>query len=323
MKSIGYQQTKTYLALSAAMVFWGLSFVATKIALEGFPTFTLIFGRFALASCLFGGILAYRGLPSFTSREHLRVFLIALFDPGLYFIFETVGLQHTTAPKAALIIATTPVAVIILAAFLLSERPSPVNLIGIGLSLVGITVLVAGDPQFNRRLGGPIIGDLLIFGAVLSAALYIVHARNLARNRSPLEITSVQALYGAIFYAPAFFWELPSMDWSAVSGHSLGAFIYLTLFATIAAFLCYNYALAKVPASRAAVFINGIPVVTAAASWLLLGEKLTLIQAGGGVLVLFAVFISNFPTLWKARKNWMGFLLNSRTRGVRDRSILS
>ncbi|HUT72420.1 MAG TPA: EamA family transporter [Desulfatiglandales bacterium] len=323
MKLIRYQQTKTYLALCAAMVFWGLSFVATKIALEGFSTFTLIFGRFALASCLFAGILAYRGFPSFNRREHGRVFLVALFDPGLYFIFETVGLQHTTAPKAALIIATIPVAVTILAAFLLRERPSPIHLLGVGLSLAGIAVLVAGDPQLNWKLGGPIIGDLLIFGAVISAALYIVNARNLGRNRSALEITSVQVIYGAIFYTPAFFWELPLMDWSEVSGHSVGAFIYLTLFATIGAFLCYNYALAKVPASRAAVFINGIPVVTAAASWLLLGEKLTLIQAGGGVLVLFAVFVTNFPTLWGAPKNWVGLLLNSRARGVRDSSILS
>jgi drug/metabolite transporter (DMT)-like permease len=295
MKLMRYPQTKPYLALSAAMVFWGLSFVATKIALEVFSTFTLIFGRFALASCLFTGILAYRGLPSFSRREHIRVFLMALFDPGLYFIFETIGLQHTTAPKAALIIATIPVAVTVLAAFLLRERPSLANLLGIGLSLAGITVLVAADPQLNWRFGGPILGDLLIFGAVLSATFYIVNARTLARNRSPLQITSVQAFYGAIFYAPAFFWELPSMNWSAVSGLSVGALTYLTLFATIGAFLCYNYALATVSASRAAVFINGIPVVTAAASWLLLGEKLSLIQAGGGLLVLFAVFITNFP----------------------------
>jgi drug/metabolite transporter (DMT)-like permease len=313
MKSIQYQQTKTYLALSAAMVFWGLSFVATKIALEGFSTFTLIFGRFALASCLFAGISAYRGLTSFSRREHIRVFLIALFNPGLYFIFETVGLQHTTAPKAALIIATIPVAVTVLAAFLLSERPSPVNLLGIGLSLAGITVLIASDPQLNRRLGGPILGDLLMFGAVLSATLYIVNARDVARNRSPLEITSVQTLYGAIFYAPAFFWELPSMNWSAVSGHSVGALIYLTLFATIGAFLCYNYALATVPASRAAIFINGIPVVTAAASWLLLGEKLTLTQAGGGLLVLCAVFLTNLPGWWAPHGNQANLSVDSET----------
>jgi len=253
----------------------------------------------------------------------MRVFLIALFEPGLYFVFETLGLQHTTAPKAALIIATTPAAVTVLGAFLLSERPSLENLLGIGLSLVGITVLVAGDPQLNWRFGGPVLGDLLIFGAVLSATLYIVNARDLARNRSPLEITSLQVLYGAVFYTPAFFWELPSMNWSAVSGHSVGALIYLTLFATIGAFFCYNYALATVPASRAAVFINGIPVVTAAASWPLLGEKLTLIQAGGGLLVLFSVFITNFPPLRKTPKILLGFLLNSRARGVRDSGILS
>jgi len=64
------------------------------------------------------------------------------------------------------------------------------------------------------------------------------------------------------------------------------ALLYLTIFATIGAFLCYNYALTKIPAFRAAVFINGIPVVTALGAWILLGESLTVVQAAGGVLVI-------------------------------------
>lgn len=85
------------------------------------------------------------------------------------------------------------------------------------------------------------------------------------------------------------------MQWSSVSGRSIGALVYLTLFATVSAFLCYNFALSRIPASRAAVFINGIPVVTTLGAWMLLGEKLTMIQAAGGSIVLFAVFLTNLP----------------------------
>jgi len=277
------------------MVFWGLSFVATKIALESLPTFTLVFARFGLGSCLFLALMVRYGLPRFTLRTHAKLLLTATFEPGLYFIFETIGLQHTTAPKAALIIALTPIVVLFLAFLFLGERNSPRSLFGVFMSLLGISVLVGGDPQFRWTLRGHLLGDLLIFGAVISAALYIVCARDLGRTHSAREITSMQTLYGALFYLAPFLLELPEIQWSAVSGRSLGALAYLTVFATFGAFLCYNYGLTKVPAARASVFINGIPVVTALGAWLLLGEKLTIFQATGGLLVLLGVYLANLP----------------------------
>lgn len=296
----------TYLALSGAVFFWGLSFVATKIALESFSTFTLIFVRLALAACLLLLLMKHFGLPSFSRKEHFKVFLTALFEPGLYFIFETVGLQHTSAPKAALIIATIPLAVTAFAAMFLRERTSMAGLAGIGISLVGIAVLVVGDPQFSWDLRGSLMGDLLMFGAVISAAVYIVCARDLGQRHSALQITGMQIIYGAIFYAPAFLWELPDVNWSAFSGRSLIALIYLTLFATVAAFLCYNYALTQISASRASLFINCIPLVTAVAAWILLGEKLTLMQVSGGVLVLVAVCLTNLSAFRSQSRRKLG-----------------
>ena len=88
------------------MVLWGFSLVAVKIALQNFPPFTLLFARYSLASGLFFLLLIRHGLPSFTKREKGRVLLIALLDPGLFYVFVTIGLQHTTATKASLILAT-------------------------------------------------------------------------------------------------------------------------------------------------------------------------------------------------------------------------
>ncbi|MGD8388679.1 MAG: EamA family transporter [Desulfobacteraceae bacterium] len=283
-----------YSALSAAVVFWGLSFVATKVALETIPTFTLIFFRFSIAGCLFLVVSAARGgLPKLSRRAHLKLFVMALFEPGLYFVFETIGLQYTTAPKASLIIATVPVAVLIFARLLIGERIRVMSLLGILASLVGIGVLIAGDPQFRWALGGHLTGDLLIIGAVITAALYMVGARDLGREYSAWTITCFQIFYGALFYAPMFFVESSGLDWGDVTVSSILAAIYLTVFATVAAFLCYNFGLTRIQASRAAVFINGIPVVTALAAWVVLGERLTALQAFGGALVLFGVWLTN------------------------------
>jgi drug/metabolite transporter (DMT)-like permease len=283
-----------YAALTAAVLFWGVSFVATKVALESITTFTLIFVRFGLAGLVFLGVSVARGgLPRLPFRAHGKLFLMALFEPGLYFYFETVGLQHTTAPKAALIIATVPVAVLVFARVLIGERIRMVSLLGITMSLAGIGVLITGDPGFRWALGDHLLGDLLIIGAVITAALYMVGARDLGREYSAWAITCFQILYGALFYAPMFLVEMSVLKWSEVGIPSMIAAGYLTVFATVAAFLCYNYGLTRIEASRAAVFINGIPVVTAAAAWVILGERLTAAQAAGGAMVLLGVWLTN------------------------------
>lgn len=196
------QHIQTYIALNATVVFWGLSFVATKVALESLTPFTLIFARFSAAACLFLIVMARHGFPRFNGQDHVKMFFLAVFEPGLYFLFETIGLQHTTAPKTALIIATIPVVVTVCAALFLHEHPRFSSLLGIALSVAGIAVLVMGDPEFSLSMDSSLFGDLLILGAVISAALYIVMARNLGKNHSALEITGMQIIYGALFTFP-------------------------------------------------------------------------------------------------------------------------
>ena len=139
------EKLKTYSALIATVIFWGLSFVATKVALESIPTFTIIFARFTLASLFFAVMAVHKGFPSFTPRDHVKIFLTALFEPGLYFMFETLGLLHTSAPKASLIIATVPITVMILSALILKEKTGRLGITGVFLSLAGIVVLITGD----------------------------------------------------------------------------------------------------------------------------------------------------------------------------------
>ena len=284
---------KVFLALSATVIFWGLSFVATKVALETIPPFTLIFFRFSIASLILLAFLLRLGFPKLTCKEHGLLFMTAVFEPGLYFIFETLGLKYTSASKASLIIGTIPLTVIFFSFLILKERTRIASLLGIALSFVGIGILVIGDPKFSWDLKGSFLGDILIFGAVLSATFYIIIVRNLGKNHAALGITFFQFFYGTLLYLPAFLMEIPSVQINDISRFSLGALIYLTFFATIGAFFCYNFALTKISASQSSVFINCIPVVTAIGAWFIIGESLTRIQLCGGSLVLISVLMTN------------------------------
>ncbi len=283
----------TYAALIVTMLFWGLSFIGTKIALSSFTPFVSIFLRFSLASVFFLIVLFRNGLPRLSSEQHRKLLLTALFQPGLYFAFETIGLTHTTASNASIILALVPIAVLVLAHFILEEEISTRNLLGIILSVIGIIILVLGGVGGKLSFEGSLLGDLLILGAVFSAAIYMVLARDLGKTLSSMQITGFQVLYGTIIFAPFFLYNLPEVKWAEASLESYAALAFLALFCTITAFLAYNFALTKIEASRASVFINGIPVVTAVGAWFILGEKLTWVQIAGGALVLLAVFITS------------------------------
>ncbi len=283
----------TYLALATAAFFWGLSFVATKIALQSFSPFCLIFFRFFSAALFFVVLLWHTGFPSLTKKTFRSLLVLALMEPGLYFLFETFGLQYTSATKTSLIIATIPVVVLVLSSFFLKERLRPINMLGIAVSLAGVALLVfGGRPQIGLK--GMMFGDMLIFGAVIAASVYMILTRKLGESLSSLQITGMQIIFGALLFLPLFLWDLPHLDWQSVTKNSLMALIVLTIFATIGAFLCYNFALTRIPAAQAAVCINGIPLVTACGAWVLLGETLTSMQFFGGALVLVAVFLANY-----------------------------
>ena len=213
-------------------------------------------------------------------------------QPGLYFTFETLGLQYTSATKTSLIIATIPVVVLLLSSIFLKEHIRRINTIGITLSLAGVTLLVFGG-HGSTNMHGMLIGDLMILGAVFSASIYMIMTRRLGQSISPVQITGIQIIFGAILFFPTFLWDLPKLHWSDIRMDSIIAVIGLTVFATIGAFLCYNYALTKIPAARAAVCINGIPLVTAFGAWILLGETLSMLQFAGGGIVLTSVFLAN------------------------------
>jgi drug/metabolite transporter (DMT)-like permease len=162
------------------------------------------------------------------------------------------------------------------------------------LSIIGVALRIVGDTQFQWSFKGSMIGDLLILGAVLSMAIYTVTLKDITNTRSPLDITGMLMCYGALFFTPPFLRELPRIQWNTIQARSLIALACLALFATIGAFLSFNYALSKLSASRTAIFLNCVPVVTALGAWGLLGERLSLLQFVGGGLVLVSVYLTNF-----------------------------
>ncbi len=267
-----------YLALCAAVLFWGLSFPATKLALEGLSPFVLLLIRFAVAAALLWPVVLRGVRPRLPLGLHLRVLGVSVLFPGCYFACETLGLTLTTATNAALIDATIPLVVLGLSALLLRERQNPARVGAVLASLTGAGLVVGGGASPANA------GDALMLGAVVSAALYMLAGASLTRRVPPLTFTALQMLYGTLFFLPL---GAPRLEELALApAPSLLAALALALFATVGGFAAYNHALSRLSASTAAVFINAVPVVAGIGAHLTLGERLGPFQLLGALLVL-------------------------------------
>ncbi|WP_243438553.1 DMT family transporter [Fundidesulfovibrio soli] len=276
-----------YAALAASVLFWGLSFTATKIALEGLSPSSILFLRFGLACLLLLPPAFASGSLRLPLRVHLQVLAVSVVFPGCYFALETWALRLTTATNASLIAAAIPMMVLALSSVVERRSPSLRSMAGVAASLAGVAMLVGVG-------GGPVnTGDALMLGAVASASVYMVATGRLSASVAPLGFTALQMAWGAIFFLPMFLTNPPSPD--AVPLASLLAVGALGLFATVGAFLAYNYALSRVEAPTASLCINAVPVVAVFGAHLALGESVSMGQALGGAVILASVYASSRP----------------------------
>jgi len=217
---------------------------------------------------------------------------MALFQPTLYFLFESIGMLYTSASSASMIIAALPGIAALLAGFFLKERMNFRQWAGVLLSVLGVLLLAGFDdnPTYSES---SLLGNTLVLIAVVAASMYMIVARHLSADLSAVEITFYQVFYGMVLLLPVFLSRMSSIEWGQVNLPALVALVYLILAATLVAFAAYNYAIAGIGVSRAAVFLNGVPVVAIAISMVLLGEKLGVLQLIGGLIVVSGVTLTN------------------------------
>lgn len=275
-----------FLSLAVPILAWGLSFPSIKAALTEFPPMTLAFGRFVLAALVLGFASAVRGPQArFTRKDRRALVLSVLSGITLYFLFENHGVKLVPASAASLIIAGIPI-LTLLAEAVVSRRQ--LGRRGIGAALVSFAgaALLVGFPGGSRAAGDP-WGYALMFGAALSWVLYLFAMKPLQQGHDNLKVTAWQMILGAVFFLPFALSE--SADWRWPSLVGWGHLAFQGLICSASAYLLYNYALRKLGMRTAGLAVNLIPVVTAVASYFLLGELLGPWQWLGGTLVLGAV----------------------------------
>ena len=289
------------LSLIFAMFIWASSFVALKSAMNDLGPFTVIFFRMLIASLCFlyfiKGFLKY----DFSKKDIKFILLLALFEPCLYFIFESKALQLTSASQAGMITSLMPIITAMVAGYFLKEIISKQMIFGSLIAMGGaIWLSLQGTSSIDAP--NPLLGNFLEFLAMLCAAFYTVTVRYLSDRYSALFITAIQVFIGTVFFIPLFLHEYINIGLNMTVESFLWV-AYLGVVVTLGGYGLYNYALTKIEASKASIFIYLIPVFTLFLAYFMLNEKLSSLEFIACFIILFGVFISEFSFSWFKNKS--------------------
>jgi len=268
------------------------TFIVAKVALRDFDPMALAQLRFALAGLgLFGVLVARGGLDFRSVRRSWRALALlggigTTLNQGLFLA----GLSHSTPAHAALLYAATPIIVLCLALARGQERASAIRAVGVALAFGGVLFLLLGRGlTFDARWIG---GDVLIFLAVIAWAVYTTRGKELIARHGVLPVTAWATLFGALCFLPVGVPALAAQDWSRVSAAGWWSLGYIAALTSVVSYLLWGWALARVEASRVAVFTNLQPIATALLAWALLGEPLTLHFLAATAFVLTGVWLA-------------------------------
>ena len=285
-----------------AMLFWAGAGIAVKEALVVFSPLTLIVLRFSLAIVLMLLVgLLFRGhevlgLQRVEKRDIPLFVLGGLFQPFLYFIFETYTYQSFASPTIAeAMLSTQPIMAPIFAFIILREKVTRNNVVGILLSTVGmLLLLLVGANDF--ALGNP-WGVLLAVVTVSMSVGYTIILRRIPTRYSSLSIVFyVQLVALVLFYAVWGVFDRQSLqDTIAPLSADLSPVIavgYLAVFASVTAFILFCYTVRQIGVTRANVFNNVRPVFTALLMWVIFDEQLPIWKWVGIIVIVIGLFIS-------------------------------
>ena len=283
-----------YLASATAAVVFGFSFLFTKAALDSLDMFQLLGSRFLVAALFLSALKRTKVIKVEITSHKLRGLLgVALFQPILYFIFETVGVDLTSASESGIVIALIPVVVAALSAWILKEQLTVGQWLSILLSVLGVILLTLPRLEGDSR---QMAGILALLGAVIAGALYQIFSKKASAKSSPVEVTYIMMWVGSIFFNSIGIWQsaragqLSQYVSPLLSSDTIPAILYLGLLSSVGAFFCMNYALLHLTPSKSAVFINLTPVVSVLAGVFFRGENLAPVQLLGAVVVLLGVW---------------------------------
>lgn len=282
-----------YMCLVGAVLTWGGSHLAIRVALDSFTPLALSVVRLVLSSVCLGLYARWAGETLAVPRRDLLPLL------GLGFLTFTVfqvlmnfAQVLTTPAHASLMVGTMPIFAALAARLILHERITPRRAMAIVMAFVGVSIVILGSAHESAAAGDVVLGDLLALVTAIAWALASVLSKAFLARYSTAKYSALTVFGGLLSAIPIGAADAMRISWGAVSGTGWLVLLYLSLCSTAMASAMWNRGISGVEVSRAAIFGNLIPVATLVLSVLLLGERITASLLSGGALVVAGAYLT-------------------------------
>jgi drug/metabolite transporter (DMT)-like permease len=284
----------------AAIIIWGLSFIATKIAIEEVHPFGLMALRFGIGALLLSLIQFSRDrrlLRVLSVRDWVQVFLLALVGIAGHNLIQAYGLLHTTAINTGWIIAAQPLFITLSACLFLSEPITLRKITGLFLGFFGVSLIITqGDfsPAVFRWSSS--FGDFLILFSAVTWTLFTVGGRSFLSRFPPLAaITPIMS----VGFLMSLLVSMLRPQWNIRVHLSVAAWasvLFLGIFCSGVAYFFWYSALDKKDSSSVGMYLYLEPFFTLLGACVLLGETASWITIAGGGVTLAGVFLATRNT---------------------------
>jgi len=268
-----------------------LAFPISKYGLKIIEPFTFGFYRFIISSLVLLAINRFinHSIP-IDKKDYWKIWGLGVLIIPLNQLAFLYGQSMTSSGHGAILFATTPIWIFLIAQFILREKLVVRRAIGIVIAVIGVIVLMTGGAV---KLGTEyLFGDLLILLAVLTWAFYTIFGKELVRKYGAIRITAYALSSGTVLYLPFGAYFASKLDYAAVTMGGWLAVLYMAIGTSVIAYGLWYWALKYMDASRMAVFHNIQPVVATIVAFFWLGEPLGIEFIVGGVIVLGGVILA-------------------------------
>lgn len=288
-RKLRLDSVKLALAFAAIYLVWGSTYLAIRYAVETIPPLVTAGIRHTVA----GGILlawAYaRGYRA--KREHWVAGAIV----GAFFFLIGHGTlhwaeQHVASGLAALLIATEPMFILVLAWASGQQKTSRASALGLALGVVGVAILTGMEVSAKDA---SLVGMMVVLIGSAAWAAGVVISPKVKLPSDALARTAVPLVCGAVMLlaSAGITGEFHGLHWSAISLRSILGLAYLIVFGSIVAFTSYTWLLQRCAPALVATHTYANPVVAVLLGWLLAGEALTLRVVVASIAILGAIVL--------------------------------
>ena len=281
------------LLLILVSLIWAGSFIAVKVTVDEISPIDLGFLKFLFATpFMFLIILLRKKNTHIPKKEIPSLIVLGLTGVTLIYILQYIGIEYTTASTSSVLISTNVIFIAILSAIFLKEQFSLNKAVGVTISFIGVFVVILAQTTNKTIVFSDIflIGCILVLLSALCWAIFSIVGKRLLTKYDPIAVTTYAFALGTIFYLPTISPNiLPMMQNISFNGW-LSVF-YLAFLSSVFGYVAWYYALSKVEASKAAVFLNLIPLFAITMSFFI-NEIPTVTFLVGAILIIYGVYLT-------------------------------